>query len=418
RWDETQVASVQVASVQVASAQVVAAVVTETNGTDQRCWLGLIGFLAGSAVACKYTAVVMVALPLAALLIYSGWPTHRTVYRGLWVFFVGAVLAAGPWFVKNAVLTGNPTYPLLYPLFGGRVWDEATHQRWQRAHRAPHDASGHQYQLRQFTESLKVIGWQSDKLSIVLWPLAIVALYAAPRGRLKTVLIVLLITNGLTWWFLTHRLERFLVPDLPLLACLAGLGVAELSARRERQAVLVFCAASLLLNSLFFVSPAMLGDKRWLVPLEDFRKDTVVPARLNPVHRYLNEHVPLGKQAVLVGDAAVFDLEVPITYHTCWNTSPLDDWLRGRSAAALRDEFERRGVSHVYFHWSEIARYRSPGNYGFPSDVTAAWVEEELVQRQRLLQPVRIPGVPAGASSWGQLYEVISESDVAHGEGP
>jgi 4-amino-4-deoxy-L-arabinose transferase-like glycosyltransferase len=430
RWDEARGARLRVDSTAVAKA------VTKADAWDERRWLGLTGFLAGSAVACKYTAVVMVALPLAVLVIYSAWPERRVVYRGLMVLIVGAVLAAGPWFVKNAMLTGNPTYPLLYPLFGGRAWDEATHQRWQRAHRAPHDASGHQYHLQQFMESVPVMGWRSDKLSMFLWPLAMVGICCAPRGRLKTALLTLLGANGLTWWLLTHRLERFLVPDLPLLACLAGLGVAELSGRRERQSVLIFFTLSFLLNGIFFVSPAMLGDKRWLVPLKDFRTDSVMPARLNPVHRYLNEHVPLGKQAVLIGDAAVFDLEVPITYHTCWNPSPLDDWLgRGNSdtaanapapapananaaanaaaavatgPAVLREEFKRRGVSHVYFHWPEIARYRSPGNYGFPSEITAAWVEEELVGRQRLLKPVDVPGVPAGDSSWGQLYEVMS----------
>ncbi|MBV8607885.1 MAG: hypothetical protein JO034_10555, partial [Singulisphaera sp.] len=49
----------------------------------------------------------------------------------------------------------------------------------------------------------------------------------------------------------------------------------------------------------------------------------------------------------------------------------------------------QRGVTHVYVDWSEIDRYRSPGNYGFTAFVTpgrlAEWVGSGVLE-----PPIRI----------------------------
>lgn len=40
-------------------------------------------------------------------------------FKPLAAFLLAVAVGCGPWFVKNAVLTGNPTYPLLFEWFGG-----------------------------------------------------------------------------------------------------------------------------------------------------------------------------------------------------------------------------------------------------------------------------------------------------------
>jgi hypothetical protein len=82
----------------------------------------------------------------------------------------------------------------------------------------------------------------------------------------------------------------------------------------------------------------------------------------------------------------VFDLEVPIVYSTCFDDSKFERWVKGRTADEIRATFAREGITHVYVHWGEIARYRSPGNYGFTNFVQPA-VFDRLVG-QGVLEPL------------------------------
>ncbi|MFP6671892.1 MAG: glycosyltransferase family 39 protein, partial [Pirellulaceae bacterium] len=77
---------------------------------ERLAWAGLAGFLAGSAVACKYPAILLVVFPL---LIYLAIQAGRRRPAVLAVFLVAVSLGCGLWFAKNLAMTGNPTYPLL-----------------------------------------------------------------------------------------------------------------------------------------------------------------------------------------------------------------------------------------------------------------------------------------------------------------
>ena len=56
---------------------------------------------------------------------------------------------------------------------------------------------------------------------------------------------------------------------------------------------------------------------------------------------------------------------------------------------ALREERARLGVTHVYVDWSEIDRYRAPGNYGFTPFVVPE-VFARLVEAGVLGPPTKI----------------------------
>jgi hypothetical protein len=126
---------------------------------------------------------------------------------------------------------------------------------------------------------------------------------------------------------------------------------------------------------------------------------------VDPWHRYFNRHVS-GGRVLLVGDAEVFDLEVPIYYSTCFDDSLFEELVKDpatggiRAAESVRASFRQHDVSYVYVHWGEINRYRSPGNYGFTDFVEPA-VLEGLVA-ENILQPLPdIEGHP------GRAYRVV-----------
>ncbi len=366
----------------------------------------LAGFLAGAAVACKYPAVLFVVLPLVAWLLFG---RRGFDWRPAGIFLLAVVVGCGLWFGKNWVLTGNPTYPLLYELFDGKSRTPEKNQQWQRAHAVPRDAAGQRYSSAQLGDSLAIVAWRSQLLSPILWPLAALALFIPRQRRLVLVLLCMFVYGLAAWWLLTHRIERFWVPALPIVALLAGIGATWTTARLWRHVLVGVLFWGLVANFFVIASPAT-GDNRYLVSLDQLRLD--VPddedeiSRINPAHRYLNQHVPDGYRVLLVGDAQPFDLEVPALYNTCFDDCLFEQLMKGHSKDVRTAKLRELRVSHIYIQWSEIDRYRSPGNYGFTDYVTPALVRAELTKDQGILRIVRAYANQDGDIK-GEVFEVV-----------
>lgn len=365
----------------------------------------LAGFLAGATAACKYTGVVFAVIPLAACTLLT--PPRRD-WRRTGIFLLAAAAACGLWYGKNWVLTGNPVYPMV---FGGKTRTTEKMAQWERAHRVPPDERGAQFSMSQAAEAVARIGWRSELLSPLLWPLAIMAAWQR-RGR-KTICFVAgaLALLFLMWWMTTHRIDRFWVPLLPMAAMLAGAGATWSEAKIWRVTCVVFIASGLLASFVFLMSPVRVDpslgdDRRYLLSLESLREDRPeepdMPSRVNPVHRYLNGLDDKDAKVLLVGDAQPFDLEIPVVYSTCFDECLFETMMRGRSRQERLAALNSLGITHVYFHWPDIDRYRSPGNYGFSDFVTRDLVHRQLVAEQQLLRPV-LRGADA---AFGELFEV------------
>ncbi len=352
----------------------------------------LAGLLAGAAMACKYPAVVFVFLPLALWVFVARFVRGGSLnWRAAMVFLAGAAVMGGPWYAKNWVLAGNPTYPLMTSMFGGATRTPKKNEQWFNAHRPPG------YSLKQFGESMAQVGWASEWIGPAMVPLAAAAWWVRRRRRLVAALTVFAVYILLAWWVLTHRIDRFWLPVLPVLAMLAGVGAVWTSGRVWR-----FTVASLLLAgtliSLLLVTRLESGMyNRYFVPLAELREDSL---RMDPWHVQLNRWRKGIKRVLFVGDAEVFDLDVPVVYNTVFDDCVLEEICKGREPEEIRAELLRRGISHIYVNWGWIERYRAPGNYGFTPFVTPA-LFERLRKAKVLAGPYYGYGHPA------ELYVVI-----------
>jgi hypothetical protein len=172
----------------------------------------------------------------------------------------------------------------------------------------------------------------------------------------------------LTWWLLTHRLDRFWLPLLPPLAVLAGVGADWMRDRRWSLVLGVVLAVSIATNLALVSTDLATGLNEWMGDLAAMR--TEVPRKINPPLARLDAELPPGAKVLLVGQAGVFHLDHPIVYNTVFNRETIETLARGRPPEQVREALAAAGVTHVYVDWSEIDRYRSPGNYGFSPFVT------------------------------------------------
>jgi hypothetical protein len=406
----------------------------ESPGIASRKWLAVAGFAAGSAVACKYTGLLFVVAPLTVWAAFRP-PAGRTGASGragrrqdataqpargvqrresrgaVWrrvdlrsaaVFVLAVACGCGLWLGKNWVLAGNPIYPLV---FGGTTRTAEKDEQWRRAHRVPVDQHGRRYSFPQLAEAVRLAGWDSLWHSPLLVPLAALAvLVHRGRGSLRIVAAYAGFVF-MAWWLLTHRIDRFLVPILPLIALLCGAGATWTRDKPWRIVLAALLGFGFLANWLTIEGTGG-HDRRYLVALEKLRRDEPSdprsPSRVSAAHRYLNDVVPAGRCVLMVGDAEVFDLEASVLYNTCFDDCLFERLLCGRDRAARLEALHAERISHVCVNWSEIRRYRSPGNYGFTDYVTPELVHDELVSEQGVLRKVALDV----AAEFAEVFEV------------
>lgn len=362
---------------------------TEPDHAPARLW-ALIGFLAGGATACKYTAVLPSVLPFGILSVVDAWRARS--WRPVAGYVLGWAVVMTPWMAKNVLDTGNPVYPLAYGVFGGLDWTPAREVQWARAH-GPRPIAGYLFRYN-LIEVLGRSDWQSP-LYAAFAPLA----FLNPRARRAAGWLgAYLAWMFLSWWFLTHRLDRFWLPMLPAFAVMAGLGAdwsRSLAWRLVRAGVLALGVAT----NLAYASTALAGLNEWTGDLEFLRSD--MPRRLNAPLAAIDAELPADAKVLLVGQAAVFHLRHPILYNTVFNPEIIEDLAAGRSPEEFHRILRDLGITHVYVDWKEIRRHRDPAGYGFTDFVTperfAAWTAAGILSGptpigvEQDLYRVRIP---------------------------
>ena len=367
----------------------------------------VVGFLAGSAMASKYTGLLLAVLPTAAgwccwwwrasggvRCLLSAGEQRRGFLREAVLYAAGVLLATGPWLLKNAVETGNPVFPMAWSVFGGTEWNEPLNERWKQAHGAP------EHSLERIPQHFLDAAVRNKWTSPLLFGLAVPVLLCCWRSEPLRLVWLAVGWGFLTWWGLTHRIDRFWVPVVPLLSVLAGAGVMLSGVWWWRVLVLGSVLTGTIFN-LRFSTLALVGFHAGLMDLEGAR-ELVIRSDL----RVMNEQLPAGAKVLMVGEAEVFDARFALLYNTVFDESVFEELTAGAGVAgsvAAADEVRERlrgaGVTHVLVNWREVLRYRLPGSYGY-----AEYVQPERFEELReggVLGAARV----LGQSSWSGLGE-------------
>lgn len=158
-----------------------------------RRWLAISSFLMGVAVGSKYQALFF--LPLLGLAII--WKDRRP--STLLIASVSLLVPCAYWYVRNAILTGDPFDPIGGKVFGFTDWNLADY-------------------VAQFEDLERGATWPA----VLLWP-AVIALWNLRRPRLALHFwITILCCYFFSIWLATAHEPRYLMPVVPWLALLAA----------------------------------------------------------------------------------------------------------------------------------------------------------------------------------------------------
>jgi len=113
--------------------------IVTAHGADLRR-AALLAGLAGGSKVMGLLVPALVGATVLGMLAWRGVRVQRMATAAA-TFGLLAALAASPWYVRNAVDTGNPLYPFGYEVFGGRYWSSAAsdylaeyYHQYQTAH--------------------------------------------------------------------------------------------------------------------------------------------------------------------------------------------------------------------------------------------------------------------------------------------
>ncbi|MCA9028017.1 MAG: hypothetical protein KDA86_22595 [Planctomycetaceae bacterium] len=400
--------------------------------------MGLVaGWLAGSAVACKYPGVLSVAIPLFGWTIFSTLRSDgfKRSLRVAILFAIGSLMTFGPWMLKNAVETGNPLYPLMYTVFGGEDWNDVLNAKWRNGHSPPKHLLANPSQIPGdlWRHAIDVIA-KSDWQSALVFAFAPLSLMWRRHRKLILALWVYVLWLFFTWWGLTHRIDRFWVPMLPVLCLLAGIGMGWLLAVDRKTAdvqkeqplqpnqmligglVCLVVALSLLFN-LGYITTPLAGFNGFLMEQSSARRQAITPSMA-----LLNEmDLPDDARVLFVGEAQVFDAEFDNVYNTVFDVSLFQEWLSAtpelpdgeqslKTADEIRSTLRDHGITHVFVNWQEVLRYRAPGSYGYTEFVTPQRFRELVemgVLKEQATDP-RYAWMPWDAVAPNQQQEVAA----------
>ncbi|MFT4556517.1 MAG: ArnT family glycosyltransferase [Planctomycetales bacterium] len=385
---------------------------TQTSTPNAGRLTMLIGLLSGSAMACKYPGLLSVVFPAAAVLLLLEWKTQsetplaKRASKMLVVFGIGCCAAIGPWLLKNLYETGNPVYPLLNSVFHGIDWPPTLEANWKHAHSPSH------YQPFDLLVKFYDVTLKSDWLSPLMFSLAPLAFLTKWNRRIVGSLWLYVGFLFLSWWVLTHRLDRFWIPLIPVVALLAGGGVWWTTNKLWRYAAGAFVGLCVLFN-LGFITTVNCGLNAWLGDLAEIRDESEFTAE--PV-AYLNRmRLPTDAKVLFVGEAQVFDVRVPLVYNTVFDISIFEQWCSAnepdvpiaeqkmRSTKEIRERLKSEGITHILVNWKEVLRYKT--TYG-TSEFLAPWRFEHL-QKEGILHR------QATSLSGARPMDSFSDSDRA-----
>ena len=351
-------------------------------GRDPR-WMRLGAVLMGLTLSTKATALGTLALLALGVLLWQ-WrglkqtPLAALKSAALWGLLALAV--GSPWLIKSAVLTGNPIYPFLYGLLGGRGWSPFAAEFYANANAV--------FGMGHSLSDIALVPWNMTMFLLpghptaypkpfndnqtplaALSPVLLAALFFPVflRGAaLQLKALALLALGSFALWAATMLYARYLLPILPVFCLLAGYVVVQAYALRLKSG---YALAVLGFSSLMFsgyigvillsqVAPVVFGQQSRGDYLE--RNFSQYPAM-----QFLNTQLPANTKTVLYGCPLGFYSDKPYVWGDPMHGTYIP-YETFHSADDLRAYYHKLGITHILV-WEKYFPLAPPKSGAQPS---------------------------------------------------
>ena len=393
-----------------------------------RGWLLLSAITTGLAIGVKYTAALLIFVPVAgwlvilSMLLGAGW---KTGLKRVALYGVVALLAFSPWLVRNYVNTRNPVYPLLYGTFGSTNWDAQKDARWTHAH-SPRDRS-----FASFREQAReAVFFDERKASLLLFVFIPLVLVCPKRTRgVAAFLAVHALVLFLLFFVFTQHNVRFLEAGVPVVAALSALGLSAVLGGRYGGILRVVLLALLLLGPSRWVCymnarhslGSALGapltvDHYFAGDPYDFKAEYEAMKHINDEQNLLP-----GSKVVFLGEARTFYCRRDHIASTVFDNQWLAEIVgASKTPDDIREAFVAAGITHLYVDSGELRRLQKSYRYPFNGAMIEGMLDQfdwplfgEFVARH--MTHIRtFRGPSAAAFPWAHWREISQDKALPH----
>lgn len=318
-------------------------------------WLIVGGLAMGFALGTK----VLAAVPLAVLCLWALWAS-RNLKPALTIGVI-AILVGAPWYVKSFVYTGNPFYPFLYNIFGGRFWSAEAAEAYRGAQLV--------FGMGRSLGDLIILPWNATmngalffddpdparpKLFSLIGPafLGLIPLTVLAKGGCRRLVGMAAVVGvfGIAWFVLMQQI-RYMIPIIPLLAIMAaaGLYAANEHWRFGRHVANAFTAVAIASGMIvalilaIMAAPAVFG----IQDREDFLAENLDVYR---AQAYVNDSTPEDAKIVLFEEVRGFYLDREYIWGNPGHHE-MTPWQDFRNAEDMIGYFKEVGFSHALINW-------------------------------------------------------------------
>ena len=337
-------------------------------------WFGLLCIFAGIFAGIKYTSIhglVSICIMLVAAELFSGGRKVPMAIGRVAIFGGTVTLFVLPYLVKNYLITGNPVYPLMYTIFGGR-WLTAGQVERMLAYVNTHGMGHDWLNLAALPWNITVHGNSGyahfDAVITPLW-LAFLPLFFFVRNKsamLKWALCICVV-YFLSWTASTH-ITRYLMPIFPLLSLICAHAVVALgkeTAESSRLLSSIFKSGYIMLCGIVWFSfaypyllrvPREFGPVVWgMQTTHEFHAKRIPNY---PVFKYINQNLPPDASLAFFWDNRGFFCEREQIGDSVFEAPSMIELVHeAGSASAFHEKLMEMGITHILFNELFLRRF-------------------------------------------------------------
>ncbi len=346
------------------------------------------------AVGTKMTAGVMVALPVAGILL------ARRRWREMALVVVAATVLYAPWAVRSMVCShtatslGNPVFPIAAQTLGMDHWTLHLAQRFDRGHAPPARYSAWPTRFialarqtvldSQWSPGIATVhrwlAWRGGAGKPWPWPLrfGFIWLFILPAAALtlflprgpRRIALLLLLALGVQvacWLAFTQLQSRFMLPAILPLALLAAMACDARPWAAIALAAAVGVQAVLCIFLLLPQAGLLFGPTGYL-PIGGLPRLPEEWVAYVPNRPAAPLHFPPDVTCYLEGYSAPLYVHGHVLYNTVFNRNLLARALHRHGPGGAMRYLKKQGVNYLIVDWPEVQRLRN--TYGFAANIT------------------------------------------------
>ncbi|MDI6781014.1 MAG: glycosyltransferase family 39 protein [bacterium] len=356
---------------------------------EQKSWLFMSALMCGLAIGVKYTGGICAVILIIGV-VWEGIRScqgFRPMIINLSLLVIIPFILNLPWFIRSLVYTGNPVYPMLYPLFNSINWNDFNHMRYIHEMTAGYGPQVVWYLkpfvcIYQLSLDLKGKGAAVCPIFLLLLPGSILVRKTHRVFKLLSAYCLLFFFI----WLYTSPVDRFLLPCMGILSIITGyIGYSLLQnklwlkkiAFPLHQLVIIIIILCCLWNA-YHLCRTIWANSYWKcihkAAGQQLLKEQSPIADYYSTVTYINNNLPPDSKILFIGEARSYYCQRAVLVNSHLDTTVIVEIIRkSRDEHDVLKRLKQQGITHIlynqtgadwlsqrfdYFHWDNKSQQR------------------------------------------------------------